>query len=303
MSRGIRVWTLMISALTLMFTSGVFATWNYMLPGQEQDSSANLSISVNDFNYAPDMPEGEVTLLQRLYEILNQLYTTDLVQDSRDYLLNHTIKVGWEQGSTQPYVGSMDKDYAFELNELFGDILKTCGVSFILKNQDLNWDNFNEISLYSTSDPLDFVPETNGAGSGHAGIVAVYVSVFTPIVDAQKNVIGYELVNDPLYGFCNEVNYNPNNPDLPSFSTDDWVDNLVYWHHAYDTQPMPANPPALSGEGLYKYDYASYHSQQYYYEGYPWGLTSAWISKDPNHANTVSTLLYPKIPWIDGGWG
>ena len=231
MSRGIRGWTSIISALTLMFTSGVFATWNYMLPGQEQDGSANLSISVNDFNYAPDMPEGEVTLLQRLYEILNQLYTTDLVQDSRDYLLNHTIKVGWEQGSTQPYVGSMDKDYAFELNELFGDILKTCGVSFILKNQDLNWDNFNEISLYSTSDPLDFVPETNGAGSGHAGIVAVYVSVFTPIVDAQKNVIGYELVNDPLYGFCNEVNYNPNNPDLPSFSTDDWVDNLVYWHH------------------------------------------------------------------------
>ena len=72
-----------------------------------------------------------------------------LVMDSRDYLINETIQVRWDPYAT-PYVGSMDKNYSEQIAALFKDVLVDTSVSFILKNQDLNWDGYNEISLYST---------------------------------------------------------------------------------------------------------------------------------------------------------
>ena len=276
---------LIYSIITLTSVGGVFATWAFA-NGPAASAHQDIPIHVNEFTFAPSMPDAEVTLLQRLYDILNRIYTTENVQDARTYLLEETIRVEWEYGAA-PYVGSMDKDFEVQLNELFGDILDTLNVSFILKNQDLNYDGYNEVSLYSTSDPLDCV-ETR-----YNGIVGVYVSVFTPVVDAAKNIIGYELVCDSLYGFCNEVHYNPQNPDKSSFSTDDWRDNLVYWHHELDTQPMPDDALGSDGKTLFKYHYESYHSMKYAYEGYPWGATSVWIQ-----GRTASQILAGQIPWI-----
>ena len=285
---GLKRLTTFISLTTALATvGGVFAMFHYSTPPTDTDDEA--SIHINEFTYLPEMPSGEVSLLQRLDDILNQRYTTPNVQDSREYLLNDTIKAEWDTGAA-PYVGSMDPDLTVPLHELFGDIIDDLHISFILKNQDLNWDGLNEIALYSTSDPLDYVKDV------HIGIVGVYLSVFTPIVDEQRNVIGYTLVCDSMYGLCNEVNYNPQHPNLPSFSTDDWVNNLVYWHHELDTQLLPENAPALNGEGLYIYDYESYHSKQYTYEGYPWGYTTAWIDKGP--AKTAAEMLDGKIPYI-----
>ena len=153
----------------------------------------------------------------------------------------------------------------------------------------MNYDGFNEIALYSTSDPLDYV-ETN-----EIGIVGVYLSVLTPVVDAQKNIIAYQPVCDSMYGFCYEVHYNPTHLTTSSFSTDDWRDNLVYWHHLLDTQPMPDDALSLDGKSLFKYDYESYHSKQYTYPGYPWGYTSVWI--DGKTAAQKLEGKIPQIPW------
>lgn len=283
--------TRLVSIITivavLVSVGGVFATWIY-LDDSLNEIDHSIPIELNEFVFAPetpDMPENEVSLLERLDDILNQRYTTDVVTDSRAYLLEQTIKVEWEPGAP-PYVGSMDPDYAVQINELFGDIIPL-GVSFILKNQDLNWDYFPEISLYSTSDPLDCVEE------GFDGIVAVYLSVFTPLVDDQNNIIGYELVCDSLYGFCNEVYYNPENPNLSSFSTTDWRENMVYWHHELGTQPIPYDAIGFDGQTLYRYHYDSYHYRQYVYEGYPWAV-GVWLE-----GKTASDMLAGKIPWIE----
>ena len=270
--------------VSLACASGVYATWNYADRTLSDHDGA--FVALEEFIYTPEMPKGEVRLLDRLGDILNQRYTTPNVQDARDYLLNETIKVKWEEWAA-PYVGSMDLDYEVQLNELFGDILHELDVSFILKNQDLNADTFNEIALYSTSDPLDIVE------TGDKGIVGVYLSVFTPVVDEQRNVVAYELVCDSLYGFCYEEYYNPENLTLSSFSTDDWRDNLVYWHHELDTQFIPDDAIGFDGITLYKYHYESYHSRKYPYEGYPWGNTSAWID-----GLRASQKLDGKIPYI-----
>ena len=279
-----RMATIMAGMTVLAMTSGVFATWNYAAPLTNMDNPAALGI--NEFQYEPDMPEGEVTLLNRLYAILNRLYTTPLVQDARTYLLEETIKVQWETGAA-PYVGSMDPDFAFQINELFGDVLAANPVSFILKNQDLNYDGFNEIAMYSTSDPLDYVE------TGYLGIVGVYVSVFTPVVDEYKNIIGYEMVCDSMYGFCNEVHYNPNDPNESSFSTDDWRDNLTYWHHELGDQFVPDDAIAIDGVSLFKYHYESYHARDYLYEGAIWGAMKVWVN-----GYTAAQKLAGKIPWI-----
>ena len=277
-------------ALICMFAvfasmGSVYASWLYATnPPNEQH--LELDTQIEAFVYKPEMPGGEVSLLQRLDDILNQRYTTENVSDARKYLIEETIRVQWEEGA-YPYVGSMDTVYATQIHELFGDILDEMNVSFILKNEDLNWDGYNEIALYSTSDPLDCV-ETH-----FNGIVGVYVSVFTPFVDEAKNVIGYTLVCDSMYGFCNEVYYNPDRATESSFSTTDWRDNLVYWHHELDTQPMPDDALGLDGESLYKYHYDSYHSMKYYYEGYPWGYTTVWIQ-----GRTAGQKLDGLIPWI-----
>ena len=288
MGKGIRRCTSLICSVVMLTSiGGVFATWKYA-SGQAKATSSNFQIGINQFDYQPPMPEGDSALLQRLDDILNQVYTTEEVKDAKKYLLEETIKVEWEDGSA-PYVGSMDSDFSVQINELFGDILSSLNVSFILKNEDLNYDGFNEIALYSTSDPLDCVEQ------GYIGIVGVYLSVFTPIVDEQKNVIGYQLVCDSMYGFCNEVHYNPEHLTDSSFSTDDWRDNIVYWHHELDTQPMPDDAIAIDGKSLFKYHYESYHSRQYMYEGYPWDtpITNVWVE-----GKTAAQMLANKIPWI-----
>ena len=286
MGRGFRRYTSIICVITtLMSVSGVFALWRFMDPAY--NGSNDFSININEFIYKPDIPTGEAMILQRIDDVLNQRYTTDNVEDSRKYLLEDTIKSEWDQGAA-PYVGSMDPDLQLQLHELFGDILDNLDISFIIKNQDLNYDGLSEISLYSTSDPLDYAQD-------HKGVVGVYLSVFTPYVDENRNIIGYTPVCDAMYGFCNEVNYSPKYPNLPSFSTDDWRDNMVYWHHIHDTQPIPDDAIGFDGVTLYKYHYESYHSMQYYYEGYPWGYTTAWIQG--NTAYQKLNGLIPQIPW------
>lgn len=287
MAKKIKTYALVVLLIVVILsTSGVFAIWKYAnapLPG----GSSDVSLGLGEFVFVPELPEEEVSFLQRMYDILNQKYTTENIQDARKYLLEETILVQWDPGAP-PYVGSMDKDYETQINELFGDLLDNYDVSFILKNEDLNWDGYNEIACYSTSDPLDCCEE------GYNGIVAVYLSVFTPVVDEHKNIIGYEMVCDSIYGFCNEVHYNPENPDVSSFSTTDWRDNVVYWHHILDTQPMPDNAIGIDGVTLFKYHYDSYHYRKYLYDGYPWeGYTTVWIE-----GKTASQVLAGKIPWI-----
>ena len=117
-----------IMCLVLVFSvGGVYATWSYsILP--PQSTQIDLSLGLNNFDYQPDMPEGEVSIIERMEKILNQEYTTDIVIDSRDYLINETIRVEWDPGAA-PYVGSMDPDFAFQINELFGDIINLNEVS------------------------------------------------------------------------------------------------------------------------------------------------------------------------------
>ena len=108
--------SLFVSSIVLLASvGGVYASWKYAsLPPNTQ---TNLPLSITQFDYTPPMPDGEITLLQRLYDILNQIYTTDEIQDARKYLLEETIKVAWDPGAP-PYVGSMDKDYAVQLDNL-----------------------------------------------------------------------------------------------------------------------------------------------------------------------------------------
>lgn len=241
----------------LLSVSGVLAVWHY---ASEDTAPVEQEIStrLHAFNYDTlEMPDGEVSLLGRLSDILNQEYTTDIVTDSLSYLINETICVQWEYGAA-PYVGSMDPDYAFQINELFGDIIGTEKVSFILKNEDLTGDYYNEIAMYSTSDTLDWVPD-------HLGIVGVYLTVFTPVFDEQKNIVGYELLCDSIHGYCPEVNYHSLDT-RESFSTDHWVDELSYWHHEYPyLRPIPEPD---------RYHSENYHTYYYSYEG---GSYPAWI--------------------------
>ena len=135
---------------------GVYATWEYA-KGKAYDNSQDIPISVMEFVYAPeDMPKGEVSLLQRLLDILNKRYTTDIVKDSLDYLLNETIQVYWGGNIyADLYVGSMDANFKAQIYEIFEDVIIENGVSFILKNQDLNGDGYREVALYGTK-PLRY---------------------------------------------------------------------------------------------------------------------------------------------------
>ena len=138
---------------TSLTVGGVFAVWRYYDSAEE--AHYEMIPTIKGFSYSiEDIPSGEVTLIERLQAVLNRQYQTDIVTDSRDYLINETIQVRWAPDAP-PYVGSMDADYATQINTLFGDIMKENPVSFILKNQDLNWDGYSEIAMYSTSDKLD----------------------------------------------------------------------------------------------------------------------------------------------------
>ena len=285
MGRGIMRYTALLCCLFLLASvGGVFATW-YYIEGDMETQQEELPINISGFIYLPEeMPDEEVTLIERLYDILNQKYQTEKVIDSRAYLINETIQVRWESGAP-PYVGSMDKNFSEQIDALFGDVIIDTSVSFILKNQDLNWDGYSEIALYSTSDLLDSTSEwpTNA--------VCVYITVFTPVLDEQKNIAGYTMVCESLHGYAPEVRYGTN--DLaPSFSTDHWRDDIGYmvWNDATnssDTFRVPEYAMSNDGTKPFRNDYNSYNQYYQYW----------WYATTP-YGNTASQCLNGKIPWL-----
>ena len=269
--------------LLLLSTGGVFAIWRYY--EETKAAEEGLPYSVGGFNYlTEDMPDEEVTLIQRLSDILNGQYTSDVVDDPLDYLINETIQVRWDEYAP-PYVGSMDANYQTQINTLFGDVLIDTSLSFILKNQDLNWDGYSEIALYSTSDVLD------SDSQWPVNAVCVYITVFTPVLDAQKNIIGYDMVCESLHGYAPEVRYGSNDT-TPSFSTDHWRDDIGYmvWNDATnssDTFRVPDDALSNDGTKPFRYDFNSYNR---YYQ-------NVWYATTP-YGKTASQCLDGKIPWL-----
>ena len=249
---------------------GVAASWHFA-DGAVDSYRTEANFVVNGFVYTPEeMPDVEVTAVQRLSDILNNQYTTENVDNSLEFLLDETIQVFW--GNNQdPYVGSMDSEYHDQVQELFGDVLELKtedgkeGVKFILKNQDLNGDGYREIAMYSTADKLD------NYGANYEGIVCVYVTVFTPTLDRSGNIIGYKQLCESLRGYCNEIYYSPSYR-VPSFSTDTWLDSVGYtrWFRDYE---LPENA---------KLDYNSYNLE---YNGYDTKLMG----------NSLATVLREKF--------
>ena len=226
--------TLCLTAFLMVSTIASVSATFYYAQDPADSVVAGQSVNLNGFIYVPeDMPDVEVTAVQRLSDILNGKYTTKNVQDSLDYLINETIQVYWDNDPTQdPFVGSMDQTYEKQVKELFGDVLELQDedLAFILKNQDLNGDGLNEIAMYSTNDPLD------NKSSDYKGVVHVYVTVFTPIVDSRGNITGYKQVCESLRGYCYEIYYSPSY-QVPSFSTDEWRDSVAYtdrWNRTYE---------------------------------------------------------------------
>ena len=177
-SRFTKYIALFCTAIMLLSIGGVWATWKYanFTPKAE---NKNVSILMNEFDYTPSMPEGEVSILQRLHDLLNNNYTNDVIAqgESMNYLLS-TLDKDWDTGLNHmlgSFVGSMDPtaESKSRINVMFGDIMELNHVSFILKSEDLVGSVANEIAIYSTSDPLDWSP-THYISS----VVGVYLSVF-----------------------------------------------------------------------------------------------------------------------------
>lgn len=262
-----------LAFISMATIAGVSATFHYYDPptsGQEQ-----MNVGLKEFIYTPvEMPDEEVTVVQRLSDILNKQYTTDKVDDSLDYLINETIQVYW--GSNKdPFVSSLDNNFEDEIHELFGDVLKkeddgNYEVTFILKNQDLNGDGYKEIAMYSTSDTLD------NYKSDYEGTVRVFVTVFTPIVESRK-IVGYRQVCESALGYCQEVYYSPQQPDIPSFSTDTWKDGL-----GYNTGGWFGIDVAITNHKDLKYEQynMTYRSGNKSYTTKPVGNTLAKVLKD-----------------------
>ena len=57
--------------ISLATCSGVYALWEYT--HSLEPSTSDQHVSLNEFQFVPDMPEGEVSLTQRLDDILNAL--------------------------------------------------------------------------------------------------------------------------------------------------------------------------------------------------------------------------------------
>lgn len=233
--------------------------------------------------YLPEeMPEEEVFLIQRLADILNNRYKTDTITDARTYLIKDTIKVISWNGT--PYVGNMDEVYMPNLKNLFGKAVDD--VSFILKNQDINWDGYNEISLYSTSDTLDSTSKDAGDG-----VVCVYATVFTPVLDDQKNIVGYNMVCEALRGYCGEVRYAEDILEY-SFSTDSWRNDIGYWAWSDELgtsyiERVPVDAMSNSGDKPFREDFDSYN--KYYI--YNFWATAPW-------GDDIRTCLGDKIPYL-----
>ena len=272
------------SIVTVMSTGGVLATWIYA-PLQPTTAITNIPILLNEFSYAPEMPIKEVNFLQRLYEILNNIYFNDIIPENaaREYLFD-TMDKDWTAGENPAigsFVGSMDKSpEAIErIDAMFGDCVdfnSSDHISFILKSEDLIGNISDEIAVYSTSDTL-----TWSNSNWTTTVVGVYLSVFAPIHDEENNIIGYELICDPLHGYCLEVSYTKDDP-TPSFSTDHWRDELFYWHENYaEVQP-------IKGEDRYKYE--CYHPVDGYY-AYPDRTISwmGWIEVETDQWNVSAT--------------
>lgn len=267
-------------ALTI---GGVAATWSYAT-GPTNTDEGFVSATLSGFVYTPEeMPEEQVTTLQRLAAILNKKYEHNgIVTNSWDFLINEAIQVYWNNDkNSDPYVGSMhqNENANEKLEEaidiLFEDVLFETGVSFILKNQDLNGDGFNEISMYSTSDPLDTT------SANYDGVVCVYVTVFTPMIDTKGNIIGYTMVCESLRGYCYEIRYAPTGKGryIPSFSTDEWRNSVAYTRSYRDYELPDAA----------KSDYNSYNKQYTYNKkNYP----------TKPYGNNLSTELKGKIPYL-----
>lgn len=251
--------------LMLGTVAAVSATFNYAQNPASSVTSGQM-VNVNGFIYVPEeMPDEEVTVLQRLSDILNRKYKTEKVQDSLSYLLDETIQVYWNNDKTQdPFVGSMDDTYDEEIDNLFGDVLIDSSVSFLLKNQDLNGDGYNEIALYSTSDTLD------NTSSSYKGVVCVYVTVFTPVIDNAGKVTGYVPVCESLRGYCYEIYYSPSYR-VPSFSTDEWRDSVAYTDWRNRTYELPANA---------QLDYDSYNLRYNNYTTKPYGKNLSTVLAD-----------------------
>ena len=272
---------LLVTILSALLTaSGVWATWQYA-NHPPQNENTNIPILMKGFDIKPEMPDGEVTLLQRIYDLLNNQYSNEIIpeEQGRHYLLS-TLDKDWDSGlnpSLGSFVGSMDPtaESKTRINAMFGDVIELNHVSFILKSEDLVGSVDNEISLYSTSDPLDWHPE-----HWTTSVVGVYLSVFVPILDEQGTTVGYDLLCESIHGYCMEVQYMEG--DLtPSFSTDHWRDELFYWHENYAV-PLP-----ITGEDRYKYE--CYHTADgsYAYLGrtqswYGWinVQTNQWVTGD-----------------------
>ena len=218
---------LILGLAAIMTVGGVAATWSYA-SGPAAPNDTTIPVNMNPFIYVPEeMPDEEITVIERLSDILNKQYSNDTVQDSLSYLLDNTILVTWGDNDEQ-YVGSMDKNYEDEINALFGDVLEKTDedkqVSFLLKEEDLKGDNdeYREIVMYSTSDTLD------NTTNNYDGVVCVYVTVFTPRVE-NGVVTGYDLVCESLRGYCSEIRYSPSDTS-PSFSTDTWRDGVAVYN-------------------------------------------------------------------------
>ena len=285
MSRGI-VGCAMLICVMMFFASvsGVMATWFYA-ETPVTDSEQTLQVDLFNALFVPEeMPGGEVAVVQRLSDVLNGKYKTDKVENSLDYLINETIKVYWGGNIyADPYVGSMDKNFEEQIAALFGDIVLEDNVSFILKHQDLNGDGFREVMMYSTSDPLDCVVEFDG-------IVCVYVTVFTPRVDDRKNIIGYDMVCESLRGYCYEVYYGQGDT-TPSFSTDEWRDDVGYWHYFDNTSyRIPENEVGTDGVTPFRNDYYAYNKAYEYMDGM-WGSTMPY-------GRRLWECLINKIPYL-----
>lgn len=236
-----------------------------------------------DEYFPEEMPDNEVNVVQRLSDILNNKYRTDTITNSRDYLINKVIQViSW---SGAPYVGSMDPSYQTQLNHLFSDILTDTTVSFILKNEDLNGDQYNEIALYSTSDPLDCTDEWAGNG-----VVCVYVTVFTPVIDDQGDIIGYNMVCEALHGYCSEVRYTEEQL-IPSFSTDTWMNDIGYWAWTEElgsyVEKVPDDAWSNDWTKPFREDFNSYNIYYMY---------DFW--RTAPYGDTIEICLNGKIPFL-----
>ena len=260
--------TIFLSVIFLVSMGGVWATWSFsdLSPRSVQ---TDIAVHLNEFGYASEMPEGEVTLLERMNDLLNNKYFNDIIPEgqSMQYLLT-TMDKDWDTGhnpAVGSFVGSMDPtaESKARINAMFGDVIdfaESNHVSFILKSEDLVGSVENEIAIYSTSDPLDWSPN-----HGVMSVVGVYLSVFVPILDEQGVTIGYEQLCDSIHGYCVEVRY-MDGDNTPSFSTDHWRDELFYWHENY------ADPQPITGEDRYIYE--CYHTTDGNY-AYP-GRTASW---------------------------